>query len=62
MPKVKTLEFWLFALPALIVFAAWLASFDRITIVRYTIPAIAAVWMVLAIAWMGREFVRWVRD
>jgi hypothetical protein len=62
MTRVKKIEFWLFALPALLVGSAWLASFDRVTFARHFIPIFAVAWMILAIAWMFRELVRWIRD
>jgi hypothetical protein len=61
MQKVKTIEFWLFALAALFVLAGLLAT-DRIPFVRQLLPIIAVAWSVLAIAWMFRAFFRWVRD
>jgi len=61
MTKAKTIEFWLFALPILIVIAAVLAGFDGIRFVRDFIPGLAVAWMLLAIAFMFRAFLRWVR-
>ncbi len=61
MSKVKTLEFWLFALAGLIVAAAVLAGVEQITFAGRAIPVLALAWMFLAIAWMFRAFLRWVR-
>jgi hypothetical protein len=52
MTKVKTVEFWLFALPVLLALA-WAAGFDR----DY-LPAFLGVWLLLAVFWMCRELVR----
>lgn len=60
--KVRSIEFWLFALPALMIFTAWLSSYERIGVTRYLIPGIAVVWSVLAVIWMLREIVRQIRD
>ncbi len=61
MRKLKTIEFWLFALAALFVLMGLLAT-DRIPFVRTLLPVIAVAWTILAIAWMFRAFFRWVRD
>jgi hypothetical protein len=58
MTKVKTLEFWLFALPVLLVLAGWAAGFDHDENAKYLIIAFAGVWLMLAIYWMLRELVR----
>ncbi len=62
MPKVRSIEFWLVALPVLVILAAWGAGFKHEFVMGYFIPVFAAVWMVLAIAWLLREFVRKFRD
>ena len=61
MTRAKTIEFWLFALPILIAIAAILAGFDGIRFARHAIPGLAVVWMLLAIAFMFRALLRWVR-
>ncbi len=61
MSRFLRLEFWLFALPALVAVAAVLAGADRISIAGRVIPYLAVVWMVLAIAWMFKMIVRRVR-
>jgi len=62
MTKVKTIEFWLVALPVLFVLAGWAAGFEQETVAKYLLPLFAAVWMLLAIVWMFREIVRKIRD
>ena len=61
MSKALTLEFWLFAIPALVVIAALFAGADRIAFAGRIIPYLAVVWMVLAIAWMFKTIFRRVR-
>jgi hypothetical protein len=58
MTKVKTVEFWLFALPVLFALAVWAAGFDQDTSAKYLIIAVAGVWLLLAIYWMLREMMR----
>jgi hypothetical protein len=58
MTKVKTIEFWLFALPVLFFLAIWAAGFDHDAFAKPLIIAFAGVWMLLAIFWMLRELVR----
>ena len=62
MSRFLRLEFWLFALPALVAVAAVLAGADRISLAGRVIPYLAVVWMVLAIAWMFKMIVRRVRE
>jgi hypothetical protein len=62
MPKVRSLEFWLIALPLLFVLSGFLAGFDHVVVAKYFLPLCAATWMLLAIAWMFREFVRRIRN
>ncbi len=62
MSRFLRLEFWLFALPALVAVAAVLAGADRISLAGRVIPYLAVVWMVLAIAWMFKVIFRRVRD
>ena len=62
MSRFLRLEFWLFAIPALVVVAAVLAGADRISLAGRVIPYLAVVWMVLAIAWMFKMILRRVRD
>jgi hypothetical protein len=62
MSRFLRLEFWLFAIPALVAVAAVLAGADRITLAGRVIPYLAVVWMVLAIAWMFKMILRRVRD
>ena len=62
MKRVKTLEFWLVALPALVVIAAWVAGFDGIKWARHLIPVFAIAWTAFALTWMFREFIRWIRS
>ncbi len=62
MKSVKTLEFWLVALLALVAVAAWVAGFDGIKWARHLIPVFAIAWMFLALTWMFREFIRWICD
>jgi hypothetical protein len=61
MTKIKTVEFWLFALPVLFFAAGWAAGFDHDAFAKYLIPAFAGVWMLLAIFWMLRELLRRLR-
>jgi hypothetical protein len=61
MSRFLRLEFWLFAIPCLVVIAALLAGADRITYAGRVIPYLAVIWMVLAIAWMFKMIVRRVR-
>jgi hypothetical protein len=62
MTKVKTLEFWLVFLPVLFVLAGWAAGFEQNIVAKWFIPVFAAVWMLLAIAWIFRELMRKLRD
>ncbi len=62
MSRFLRLEFWLFAIPALVAVAAVLAGADRISLAGQVIPYLAVVWMVLAIAWMFKMIFRRVRD
>jgi hypothetical protein len=62
MTKVKTIEFWLFALPALFVLVGLLVGFDRILFARTFVINISVAWMILAIAWMFRELWRRIRN
>jgi hypothetical protein len=52
MTKVKTVEFWLLAIPALLVLA-WVADVNR-----EPLPVFLGVWVLLAIYWMFRELMR----
>jgi hypothetical protein len=52
MTKVKTVEFWLFAIPVFVALA-WVAGFTH-----ELLPAVLGVWLLLAIFWMLRELVR----
>jgi len=61
MSRFLRLEFWLFAIPGLVVIAALLAGADRITYAGRVIPYLAIVWMILAVAWMFKMIVRRVR-
>jgi hypothetical protein len=56
MTKVKTVEFWLFAIPVLVALA-WAAGFTH-----ELLPVVLGVWLVLAIFWMLREMVRRFRS
>jgi hypothetical protein len=62
MTKVKSVEFWLFALPVLFGLAAWTAVFDHDALVNYFTPAFLGVWLLLAVFWMFREMVRRFRS
>ncbi len=62
MPKVKTIEFWLVALPLLIVVAGIIAGFDQVTTAGGVIIPMAVAWLILAIFWMGREIFRRISD
>ena len=62
MSRFLRLEFWLFAIPALVAVAAVLAGADRISLAGRVIPYLAVGWMVLAIAWMFKMILRRVRD
>jgi hypothetical protein len=62
MTRVKTIEFWLFALPVIFVAVALFGGFDRVSFARPFIAAVAVTWMLLAIAWMFRELLRWIRS
>ena len=62
MSRLLRLEFWLFAIPGLVVIAALLAGPERIAFAGRVIPYLAVVWMVLAIAWMFRVILRRVRE
>jgi hypothetical protein len=62
MSRFLRLEFWLFAIPALVAVAAVLAGADRIAFAGRVIPYLAVVWMVLAIAWMFKVIFRRVRN
>ncbi len=62
MSRFLRLEFWLFAIPSLVVVAALLAGADQISLAGRVIPYLAVVWMVLAIAWMLKTIVRRVRE
>ncbi len=62
MKRVKTLEFWLVALLALIVLAGWFDAFKDIKWLGYLIPYFAGVWAVLALTWMFREIIRRIRE
>jgi hypothetical protein len=61
MTRIKTVEFWLFALPILPVLA-WAVGFHHDTFSEYLFPAFLGVWLLLAIFWMLRELVRRLRD
>ena len=61
MSKVKTLEFWLFAIAGLIVVAALIAVAHRLPFAGQVFLFLSVTWMVLAIVWMFREIVRKVR-
>jgi hypothetical protein len=61
MPKIKSIEFWLFALPALFV-VGLLIGLDRTSIARPLTLVFGVAWVIIAIAWMLREFVRWIRS
>ncbi len=62
MPKVRSIEFWLVALPVLFVLSGWAAGFQHNIVAKYFIPVFAAVWMILAVAWMLREIIRKFRN
>jgi hypothetical protein len=57
MKRIKTVEFWLIALPVLFIVAVWAAGLER-----DFIPFFLGIWIVLAIFWMLREFVRKLRS
>ncbi len=61
MSRFLRLEFWLFAIPSIVVVVAFLAGAERISFAGRVIPYLAVVWMVLAIAWMFKVIVRRVR-
>jgi hypothetical protein len=61
MSKVKTIEFWLFALAALFVVAVFLSVFDKMSFDGRVFLILVVAWMVLAVAWMFKEIVRRVR-
>jgi hypothetical protein len=58
MTKIKTVEFWLFAIPVLFALAAWAAVIDHDAFVNYFTPVFLGVWLLLAIFWMFRELGR----
>ncbi|MGO8955680.1 MAG: hypothetical protein ACLPWS_12405 [Rhodomicrobium sp.] len=62
MRKVKTIEFWLVALPVLFLLSGLAAGFDQEAVAKILLPVVAVVWMLLAIVWMFREIVRKIRD
>ncbi len=59
---VKKIEFWLFALTALFVLDVILAVVERSSAPGRAIPYLAAVWVVLAIAWMFKAIVSKARE
>ena len=59
MSKILAVEFWLFAIPAVAVIAAVFAGAG---IIGRAIPYLAAVWLILAIAWMFKVIFRRARD
>lgn len=61
MPKIRSIEFWLFALPVVAI-AVWAAGIEQEIIRQYLIPVLLVTWMVLAIAWMLREVFRRICD
>jgi hypothetical protein len=62
MTKVKTVEFWLFALPALAILAGWAGAFEQETLAKYYILSFLILWLILAVYWMFRELVRRFRS
>jgi hypothetical protein len=58
MTKVKSVEFWLIALPALMVAALLVAGFEQVAGAAGPIPYLAVAWLVLAVYWIGRELFR----
>jgi hypothetical protein len=58
MTKVKTVEFWLIAIPALMVAAVIVAGFDQVAGAAGPIPYLAVTWLILAVYWIGRELFR----
>ena len=62
MTKAKSIEFWLIALPVLFILAGWAAGFEQNIVAKWFIPVFAAVWMLLAVAWILRELVRKMRS
>ncbi len=62
MTKAKSIEFWLIALPVLFILAGWAAGFEQNIVAKWFIPVFAAVWMLLAVAWIFRELVRKMRS
>jgi hypothetical protein len=61
MSRFLRLEFWLFAIPALVAVAAVLVIADRISLAGRVIPYLAVVWVILAILWMFKVILRSVR-
>jgi hypothetical protein len=61
MSILKTIEFWLFALTALIIAAALIAVVHKLPFAGQIFLFLAIAWMVLAIVWMFKEIVRRVR-
>jgi hypothetical protein len=59
---VKTIEFWLFALTAIIVADVVLAVVEHSSAPGRAIPYLAVVWMVFAIAWMLKAIIRKARE
>jgi len=62
MTKVKTLEFWLFALPVLFGLAVWAGAAEQDLVAKYLVPICLGAWAILAVLWMLREIVRKIRD
>jgi hypothetical protein len=58
MTKVKTVEFWLIAIPALMVAAVIVAGFDQVAGAAGPIPYLAVAWLILAVYWICRELFR----
>jgi hypothetical protein len=62
MSRFLKLEFWLFAIPGLIVISVIAASSSgALTYAGRVITYLAIVWMILAVAWMFKMIVRRVR-
>jgi hypothetical protein len=58
MTKVKTIEFWLVALPLLMVMSVIFAGFDQVAGAAGPIPYLAVAWLILAVYWIVRELFR----
>jgi hypothetical protein len=56
--KLKTVEFWLVALPVLFAVLGWVSGFDNMHFLNHLFTPIIILWIALALFWMGREIVR----